>query len=141
MNDVIESCKYHQHQDDREPDAEAHFLGATSCRIPGTRLAAFEPFWELSELASTLVRDARFTAQSGGGVARTFRAAARSRAAVLGHHGLSEEANKRARRRGLAPAFFAGRLQLSVVSSADEANDSVDDKQLIGPSFPNSCCF
>ena len=27
MNDVIESCKYHQHQDDRETDAEAHFLG------------------------------------------------------------------------------------------------------------------
>jgi hypothetical protein len=27
MDDVIESCKYHQHQDDREPNAEAYFLG------------------------------------------------------------------------------------------------------------------
>src|SRR5262249_19027229 len=26
MNDVIESCKYHQHDDDREPYAEAYFL-------------------------------------------------------------------------------------------------------------------
>ena len=27
MDDVIESCKYHQHQDDREADAKSHFLG------------------------------------------------------------------------------------------------------------------
>src|SRR5262252_3432107 len=27
MNDVIESCKYHQHDDDREPDAKTDLLG------------------------------------------------------------------------------------------------------------------
>src|SRR6516162_1890549 len=28
MNDVVESCKYHQHDNDRETDAETDFLGA-----------------------------------------------------------------------------------------------------------------
>ena len=28
MNDVIESCKYHQHDDDREPNAQPDLLGA-----------------------------------------------------------------------------------------------------------------
>ena len=27
MNDVIESCKYHQHDDDREPDTKTDLLG------------------------------------------------------------------------------------------------------------------
>src|ERR1700685_703081 len=34
MNDVIESCKYHQHQDDSEADAKAHFLGPLRQRTP-----------------------------------------------------------------------------------------------------------
>ena len=28
MNKVVESCKYHQHDDDREPDAKTNLLGA-----------------------------------------------------------------------------------------------------------------
>src|SRR6266566_5192782 len=34
MNDVVESCKYHQHDDDCEPNAETDLLGAFRKRSP-----------------------------------------------------------------------------------------------------------
>src|ERR1700722_14780377 len=42
MNDVIESCKYHQHYDDRETNPEAHFLRAFRQRAATHRFDRIE---------------------------------------------------------------------------------------------------
>src|SRR5215472_1518641 len=42
MNDVIKSCKYHQHDDDRQPDTETDFLGAFGKRPAANRLDRVE---------------------------------------------------------------------------------------------------
>ena len=42
MYDVIERCKYHQHDDDREPDPKTDLLGAFRKRPPAHRLDPIE---------------------------------------------------------------------------------------------------
>ena len=42
MNDVIKSCKYHQHDDDREPDTETDFLGTFGKRLAADSLDPIE---------------------------------------------------------------------------------------------------
>ena len=42
MNDVIESCKYHQHDDDREPDAKTDLLSAFRKRLAAYSLDRIE---------------------------------------------------------------------------------------------------
>ena len=42
MEDVIKGCKNHQHQDDREPNPEAEFLGALGQRPSANRLNDIE---------------------------------------------------------------------------------------------------
>src|SRR5579863_4595084 len=48
MNDVIKSCKYHQHQDNRQTDAEAHFLGLFRER------AASNPFNKIEQKVTAI---------------------------------------------------------------------------------------
>src|SRR5271169_1362229 len=42
MNDVIESCKYHQHQNDRDTNAKTDFLGLFGQRPPPNALDQVE---------------------------------------------------------------------------------------------------
>jgi hypothetical protein len=42
MNDVIESCKYHQHQDDRETDTKADLLRPVRQWTPPQRFDGIE---------------------------------------------------------------------------------------------------
>jgi hypothetical protein len=42
MNDVIESCKYHQHHDDRETDPKPDFLGPLRKRTAARGLDRIE---------------------------------------------------------------------------------------------------
>jgi hypothetical protein len=42
VEDVIKGCKNHQHEDDREPNPEAKFLGALRKRSASNRLDGVE---------------------------------------------------------------------------------------------------